>query len=253
MKHVALKLSASFAAAAVTLVGDGRPARRTALPGGRQHLACHAAGGGVLQVVFHRQERAQAGADHGSFLGSAPDLYRRGIGLAVLQQERHDRHLRAVHAEMAAERPVLSDPHQRRHAFGAGRLHRYAGIVRRRNPHPGRDRFQGRQGRALDRLLGRPLIRRREPRPRCVRRRTSSRPTSTTTSRAKEPRPRSRTYRRNSPRPSPRAMPPRPTRCSAMTRSISTARCACASSASRRSGNISAACWPRRRTARAQS
>ena len=26
--------------------------------------------------------------------------------------------------------PFLSDPHQRRHPFGAGRLHRYAGAVR---------------------------------------------------------------------------------------------------------------------------
>ena len=117
--------------------------------------------GRVLQVLFHRQERAQAGADDGSFLGSAPDLYRRGVRLAVLQQERHDRNFRAIHAEMAADRPVVSDPHQRRHPFGLGRLHRHAGIVRRRDPHPRRDRLQGRQDRALDRLLGRPLVRRR--------------------------------------------------------------------------------------------
>jgi putative tryptophan/tyrosine transport system substrate-binding protein len=39
-------------------------------------------------------------------------------------------------------------------------LHRYSGTVRGRNPHPCRGRFQGRQGGALDRLLGRSIVRR---------------------------------------------------------------------------------------------
>ena len=59
--------------------------------------------------------------------------------------------------------------------------------------------------------------------------------------------------RRSSPPPLRRAMRPRPTRCSAMTRSIWTARCARASLARTASANISAACWPPSPTAKAQS
>src|ERR1700677_2833088 len=70
-----------------------------------------------------------------------------------------------------------------------------------------------------------------------ARRRTNSRPTSTTTSPATAPRPRSRTWRKSSLRHLPPAMRKRPTRCSAMTPSISIARRACAFSASSPSEN----------------
>src|SRR6516164_7589830 len=43
---------------------------------------------------------------------------------------------------MATHGPFLSDPHQWRYPLGADRLHRYSGIVRRRNPHPCRGRFK---------------------------------------------------------------------------------------------------------------
>ncbi len=143
-------------------VRDREPARRTGLSGRRQYLARNVAGRFILQVVLHRQERAQTGPDHGSFLGRASDLHRCRPGLAVLHQERHDRPVRGLHAEMAGGGKILPDAHLGRHALGAGRLHRHAGIVRRRDPHPRGDRFQGRQDRALGRLLGQPLVRRRD-------------------------------------------------------------------------------------------